>query len=96
MGIAKILETVMLLCFGAAWPASILKSWRSRTTRGKSLSFLLIVLIGYVAGITKVLITEGIGGFLLLPYGLNFTMVLIDTLIYIRNASIDKKSGGHA
>ena len=90
MGIAKILETVMLLCFGAAWPASIIKSWRSRTTKGKSLFFLLIVLTGYVAGISKVLITEGRGGFLLLPYGLNFIMVFTDTLIYMRNAAIDK------
>ena len=92
MGIAKILETVMLLCFGAAWPASILKSWRSRTTKGKSLFFLLIVLTGYVAGISKVLITEGRGGFLLLPYGLNFIMVFTDTMIYMRNAAIDKRS----
>ncbi|MDR3164685.1 MAG: hypothetical protein LBU13_03825 [Synergistaceae bacterium] len=53
--IVKTLETVMLLCFGAAWPASILKSWRSRTARGKSLFFLLIILTGYAAGITNIM-----------------------------------------
>ena len=89
-GIVKILETIMLLCFGAAWPASILKSWRSGTTKGKSLFFLLIILTGYAAGIAKVLISEGTGGFLLIPYGLNTVLVSTDTLIYFRNAAIDR------
>jgi hypothetical protein len=93
MDVVKILETVMLLCFGAAWPASILKSWKSRTAKGKSLFFLLIILTGYVAGISKVLIAEGTRGFLLLPYGLNMIMVATDTMIYIRNAAIDRRPG---
>jgi hypothetical protein len=91
MDIAKILETVMLLCFGAAWPASIVKSWRSRTAKGKSIFFLLIVLTGYCAGIAKVLVSEGVGGFLLLPYGLNMFMVAADTAIYFRNVSMDRR-----
>ena len=88
----KVLETVMLLCFGAAWPASILKSWKSRTTKGKSLFFLLVILTGYAAGVSKVLISEGAGGFLLLPYGLNMLMVAADALIYMRNAAIDRRT----
>jgi hypothetical protein len=80
----------MLVCFGAAWPASILKSWKSGTAKGKSLSFLIIVLIGYAAGISKVLISEGFGGFLLIPYGLNSLMVVTDGAIYFRNVSRDR------
>ena len=38
--LSYILETVMLLCFAAAWPASIHKSWVSKTRKGKSLSFM--------------------------------------------------------
>lgn len=86
---AKILETVMLVCFGAAWPLSILKSWRSRTTKGKSISFLFIVLIGYLAGISKVYLLDGWKAFLLIPYGINFTMVSIDACIYFRNRKLD-------
>ena len=41
---SSIFEAVMLLCFAAAWPAAIHKSWVSRTARGKSLAFLIIVL----------------------------------------------------
>ncbi|MCD8163294.1 MAG: hypothetical protein LUE09_07630 [Synergistaceae bacterium] len=54
----NLLETAMLLCFAAAWPASIYKSWVSRTRKGKSLVFMLIVLVGYMAGIAKVLVSH--------------------------------------
>ena len=87
--LSKILEAVMMVCFGAAWPPAIVKSWKSRTTRGKSLSFLIIVLIGYFAGITKVALTDGWGGFLMIPYGLNFFMVSVDTALYFRNRKFD-------
>ncbi|MDR3230096.1 MAG: hypothetical protein LBT65_01535 [Synergistaceae bacterium] len=89
MLIAKILETVMLVCFGIAWPLSIAKSWRSRTARGKSLFFLINVLVGYVAGFAKVVLTDGWTGFLLIPYGLNFCMVAADIILYFRNRRLD-------
>ena len=47
----SIFEVIMLACFGAAWPASIYKSYTSRRNTGKSIMFLCIVLIGYIAGI---------------------------------------------
>lgn len=89
----KILETVMLVCFGAAWPFSILKSWRARTAKGKSIAFLVTVLIGYVAGILKVILAEGLG-FMLIPYGINFCMVACDACLYFRNRAIDKENAG--
>lgn len=89
MSVAKILETVMLICFGAAWPLSIAKSWRARTAKGKSISFLVIILIGYVAGIAKVILVDGWEGFLLIPYGINFLMVSIDAVLYFRNRKLD-------
>jgi len=45
-------EVLMLVCFGAAWPASIYRSYVSRTTAGKSIVFLVVVFAGYLAGIT--------------------------------------------
>lgn len=79
----------MLICFGAAWPLSIAKSWRARTAKGKSISFLVIILIGYVAGIAKVILVDGWEGFLLIPYGINFLMVSIDAVLYFRNRKLD-------
>ena len=36
----NILESAMLVAFGAAWPVNILTSLRCRTAKGKSLAFL--------------------------------------------------------
>ena len=47
----SVFEIVMLVCFGAAWPFSIYRSYRTRTNAGKSLPFLYIVLVGYMAGV---------------------------------------------
>jgi|GEM_PF-227868 len=49
-------EAVMLICFGLAWPLNIIKSLRTKSTQGKSVLFLIVILIGYVAGITHKLL----------------------------------------
>ncbi|KEJ92435.1 hypothetical protein [Synergistes jonesii] len=85
----NIFETIMLLCFAAAWPASIHKSWVSRTRKGKSLAFMLIILAGYLAGITKVLIS-GTAAYMLIPYSVNMTLVACDVVLYYRNYRIDE------
>ena len=87
----KILETIMLICFGAAWPLSIMKSWRARTAKGKSLGFLSVILAGYVAGIAKVILSDGWGGFLLIPYSINFLLVACDICLYFRNSNLDRR-----
>ena len=46
----SIFEVVMLICFGAAWPFSIYKSYTSRENTGKSIMFLFILFVGYMAG----------------------------------------------
>ncbi len=90
MNWSKALETVMVVCFGAAWPFSIAKSWRARTAKGKSIGFLLIILTGYVAGIAKVYLNDGLTGFLLIPYSVNFIMVSCDACLYFRNRKLDR------
>ena len=47
-----IFEFLMLCCFGFSWPFSIAKSLKSRSAKGKSLGFMLLVELGYVFGIT--------------------------------------------
>ena len=78
-----IFEIVMLLCFGAAWPVSIYKSYTSRTTAGKSVTFLFIVLIGYIAGIFHKVFNNL--DFVIWLYIMNAAMVSIDILLYMRN-----------
>ncbi len=45
----------MLVCFGASWPFSIAKTLRTKVVRGKSPVFLSLIMIGYVAGIGKMI-----------------------------------------
>lgn len=78
----------MVIGFGISWPASILKSWRSRTARGKSLLFLCMIFIGYACGILSKLTAERLT-YVLFFYILNFIMVGIDLLLYFRNRRLD-------
>ncbi|HOO63955.1 MAG TPA: hypothetical protein PK364_08535 [Synergistaceae bacterium] len=83
-------ESIMLLCFGAAWPGSIYKSWKSRSNKGKSLIFLVIIFLGYIAGILKNLMAqEGLTGIIFL-YCANGIMVGIDMGLYYRNHFFDR------
>ncbi|MBW8016461.1 MAG: hypothetical protein FVQ82_09755 [Planctomycetes bacterium] len=83
----SIFETIMLICFGAAWPVSIYRSYVSRTTAGKSLLFLIIVDIGYVAGILHKQRNDP--DLVIYLYILNAVMVFADILLYWRNRRIE-------
>ena len=79
----SVFEALMLICFGISWPFSIWKSWKTREVGSKSLIFLLLVLVGYIAGIIhKVLFSLDI---VLAVYILNAMMVTADLLLYLRN-----------
>ena len=93
----ELLEIIMVVSFGASWPLNVIKSWKARTTKGKSLPFLLLIFFGYIAGIaSKFVNVDYMGDFgskwyVLVFYCLNFIMVGADLLIYIRNYRLDKK-----
>ncbi|OHB72864.1 MAG: hypothetical protein A2V70_04440 [Planctomycetes bacterium RBG_13_63_9] len=79
----SVFEFIMLLCFGSAWPFSILKSYRSRSNEGKSLLFLYVVLVGYAAGsIHKIVYSYDL---VFCLYVFNGLMVIVDIGLYYRN-----------
>jgi lipopolysaccharide export LptBFGC system permease protein LptF len=87
----SIFEIAMLVCFGAAWPFSLIRSYRSRTNAGKSLFFLGVVFCGYVSGILhKIFFSpDPVIGL----YILNGTMVAGDICLYLRNRKFDRLGG---
>ena len=93
---AEILEVIMIVSFGASWPINVMKSYRARTTKGKSLAFLLLIFFGYIAGIASKLVSETYMSqidrkwYVLFFYVLNLTMVGVDILMYARNAKLDR------
>ena len=82
-------EAAMIICFGLSWPMSVLKSWRSRTTKGKSLLFEVFIFAGYLAGIIGKLVTHNIT-YVLVFYVINLIMVGVDLCLYYRNARLDR------
>ncbi len=87
--IAELLEVAMLISFGAAWPVSILKSYRVRTAKGKSLMFLLIICFGYMCGIASKFAADRVN-YVVAFYCLNLVAVLIDVGLYARNNRLDR------
>lgn len=85
----NILEAIMLVCFGAAWPFSLYKSYKSRTVAGKSVVFLYVIFFGYVAGWFHKFIYDL--DFVIYLYTLNGFMVLLDIALYYRNKAMDSR-----
>ncbi len=96
---SEFLEIIMIVCFGFSWPMNVLKSYKARTTKGKSLGFLLLIFFGYIAGITSKFLNEAYmiefasKWYVLFFYFLNWFMVGCDLIIYVRNKRLDKMSG---
>ena len=86
----SIYEVIMLICFGAAWPFAIAKSWKSRSSKGKSVFFLFVILIGYIAGILNKVTTNRCCDYALALYVLNALMVAADIALYFRNQKYDR------
>lgn len=87
---SEILEIGMVVLFGLSWPMNVIKSYKVRTAKGKSLMFLLFIFVGYIFGISAKLTAESFKWYVLFFYVLNFIMVGIDLLLYIRNKKLDK------
>ena len=90
MAFYELMEVCMIVAFGFSWPMNVIKSYKVRTTKGKSLSFLLLILSGYVCGITGKLLAPSFKWYVLFFYVLNFLMVSADLVLYIRNYRLDK------
>lgn len=96
---AEILEIIMIVSFGLSWPLNVMKSYKARTTKGKSLSFLCLIFFGYIAGIASKFVNDAYMAafaqkwYVLFFYFLNLIMVGADLVMYARNYSIDKKNG---
>ena len=87
---SSIFESIMLICFGLSWPLNVIKAYRARTAKGTSLPFILLIITGYIAGITAKLVTDQIN-YVLIVYLLNLAIVSVNVAVYFRNVSLDRK-----
>ena len=93
---SEILEIIMILSFGASWPMNVIKSYKVRTAKGKSVAFLCLIIIGYIAGIASKFTNEAYMAafaekwYVLVFYFINITLVSVDLGLYFRNRRLDK------
>ncbi len=78
--VPALLEAIMLLCFGLAWPAANLRLWRRRSAEGRGCGFTACIFCGYLAGAAAKLVLAR-GGQPLTPvfwlYALNTVSVAV-------------------
>ena len=91
MHISDILEACMIIAFGISWPLSIIRSWRSRTSKGKSVLFCIFVFFGYICGIAGKSISHNLN-LAYYFYWLNLFMVGFDLCLWFRNHRLDKQA----
>lgn len=80
----QIFELIMLICFGLSWPISVYKSLTSKSTQGKSLVFMIAIIIGYVCGIIGKLLS-GETNYIIVLYLINLFFVTFDVALYFIN-----------
>ena len=85
----QIFEVLMLVCFGLSWPISVYKSIRSRSTKGKSVVFIVAIIIGYISGIAGKIVNHQLS-YVVVLYCLNLIVVSIDLGLYFWNARYEK------
>ena len=92
--IVGIFEAAMLVCFAASWPFNLRKAYLARTNVGTSITFMSIVLLGYLFGVANKIVNDDIN-YVLAFYLLDIALVSMGIIIYIRNRRIDSTSINH-
>ena len=87
---SSIFETIMLICFGLSWPINVMKAYKARTTKGTSLPFILLIIFGYLSGITAKLLMPQTN-YVLIVYLINLAVVSLNLLVYFRSKKLDKE-----
>lgn len=87
------LEATMLVCFGLSWPINLIKNIKAKTAKSMSLKFIILIIVGYIAGITAKLVSHNIN-YVLAIYLLNLAIVSVNVVVYFINTKRDKARTG--
>lgn len=86
----QIFECIMLACFGLSWPISVYKSIKSKSTQGKSVVFIVAIIIGYISGIIGKIINDQLT-YVLIIYCFNLIVVSVDLVLFFINRKREKE-----
>lgn len=88
---SPLLEAFMLVCFGLSWPINVMKAIKARSAKSMSLPFILLIISGYIAGISAKLLSHQIN-YVLVVYFINLAIVSVNLVVYFRNRHIDHEN----
>ncbi|MGI6218091.1 MAG: universal stress protein [Coriobacteriales bacterium] len=88
--VGQALEAAMLICFGLSWPMNAYKGYKARTAAGSSWQFILLITLGYVAGIAAKYVAGQIN-WVLIVYYLNIVFIGFNWAVYFRNTKLDRQ-----
>ncbi len=91
--LAPYLEAIMMICFGISWPVAIAKTLRTRNVKGMSLFFLVVVELGYLAGILSKLL--GHRDWVIALYLMNYLFVGFEITLYYRYSKLADSGKSH-
>ena len=86
----QIFEFIMLACFGLSWPISVYKSIKAKSTQGKSIVFIVAIIIGYISGIIGKIVNHQLT-YVLIIYCFNLIVVSVDLVLFFINRKNEKK-----
>ena len=96
MNTFEIFEALMLIAFGCSWPLNVIKSVKTKSTKGKSLFFLVLIDIGYICGMISKFLNNNFNWnkswWVFAIYVINFIMVSTDMGLYFINFNREKKA----
>lgn len=87
---AELLESTMLICFGLSWPMNLAKNIKARSASNMSLQFILLIITGYIAGISAKIYTHRFN-YVLIVYLLNLVVVSANVVVYFINRRYDRQ-----
>ncbi len=91
MKMAELLESTMLICFGLSWPMNLAKNIKAKSARNMSLQFILLIIIGYIAGISAKIYNHRFN-YVLVVYLLNLIVVSANVVVYFINCRYDRQA----
>ncbi len=91
MKMAELLESTMLICFGLSWPMNLAKNIKAKSARNMSLQFILLIIIGYIAGISAKIYNHRFN-YVLVVYLLNLIVVSANVVVFFINHRYDRQA----
>lgn len=88
---AELLESTMLICFGLSWPMNLAKNIKAKSAKTMSLQFILLIIVGYIAGISAKIYNHRFN-YVLAVYLLNLVVVSANLVVYFINLHYDRQA----